>query len=102
VGKQQVKDGIWIVIREHVNHKAVPAVGPRRLFDRERYLYREWGGHRVQRQYADGAWGCPGAANFLRRQVGDVIGLFDSRLYAGKRFRLQALRAVQRAGYRHQ
>ncbi len=42
------------------------------------------------------------AAYFLGGQIGHVAGLLDSQLNARQRFRLKALRAVQRAGDRHQ
>ena len=39
MGEQQVDNGFRAIIREHIDHEAVPAVRPRGFFDGERNLY---------------------------------------------------------------
>ena len=86
MGEQQVDDSVRAIVREHVDHEAVPAVRSCGLFDGERNLHRKRRGDGIQRQYTDGVWRRVSAADFLRRQVGDVVGLFDSRLDPSETF----------------
>lgn len=49
--QQQINHFLWLVIAEHIHHKAIPTVRPRGLFDRERYLDGKWRSHGVKRQH---------------------------------------------------
>ena len=96
VGEEQVDHCFRPIVRKHIDHKAVPAVGAGRFFDRQGDFHRKGRGDGIQRQHADGAGGGPRPADLFRRQVGDVVGFGDGGLHAGQRLRLEPLRGVQR------